>query len=152
MENPERVILREPHWNVPIADLVAGMPDIRQPRQALPAHDNAWRTRLKAESATERPAVLGPDWERRVMDLLRDILIRHGGTFDPANISHQKMGRRRQHGRAYEDLNKLLKPKELKPFVEQHSNVFAWQPHGQNGMLVSWAPQPCSNQDSSALQ
>ena len=39
--------------------------------------------------------------------------------------------------RAYEELNKLLEPNELKPFVEQHPE-FAWCPAGKKGMIITW--------------
>ena len=35
------------------------------------------------------------------------------------------------------ELNKLLKPNELRTFVENHSE-FAWQPNGNKGMIITW--------------
>ena len=68
----------------------------------------------------------------------REILNRHGGSFDPSRISHKAMGRAPGEARAYEELNRLLNPNELKHFVEQHPE-FAWQPTGKNGMTIEWA-------------
>ena len=38
----------------------------------------------------------------------------------------------------YEELNKLLKPNELKEFVEGHPD-FAWAPTKQNYWKIQWA-------------
>ena len=55
----------------------------------------------------------------------------------PSKISHNKMGRGPEDDRAYNELNRLLKLKELKPFVEQHPE-FAWRPTGKKGMTITW--------------
>ena len=39
--------------------------------------------------------------------------------------------------RAYEELNKLLEPNELKPCVDHHPE-FAWRPTGKKGMIITW--------------
>ena len=137
MARPGQVVLRPAHWNVSIDDLLGNMPDSLPPHQALSVHVNAKRAHMEGESAAERftepPAV----WERRAAELLRDILNRHGGSFDPSRISHYEMGRASQEERAYEELNKLLKPNELKRFVEQHPE-FAWRASGKKGMKITW--------------
>ena len=99
----------------------------RETHQALPLHVDAKHARMDGESAAERFSDPPHVWEGRVVDLLREILDRHGGSFNPARIS--------QH--FYEELNKLLKPNELKPFVEQHPE-FAWEPTGKKGMKIKW--------------
>ena len=38
----------------------------------------------------------------------------------------------------YSQLNKLLLPGGLRPFVESHRE-FSWTTHGQKGMLITWA-------------
>ena len=70
--------------------------------------------------------------------LLREILNRHDGSFYPSYISHSKMGRGRQDDRAYEELNRLLNPNELRDFVGQHTE-FTWEPAGKKGMVIRWA-------------
>ena len=136
MERPEQIVLRPRHWNVSIDGLLKYMPHSLPPHQALPVHVNAKRARMDDESATERDP-LGV-WEGRVEVLLREILNRHGGSFDPSRISHKAMGRAPGEARAYEELNRLLHPNELKDFVEQHPE-FAWQPKGKKGMTIKWA-------------
>ena len=36
------------------------------------------------------------------------------------------------------ELNKLLQPNELKPFVERHPE-FVWYANGKKGMIIQWA-------------
>ena len=132
------MILRPLHWNVPTAQLLAHMPECVPPHQALPVHVNAKRARMEDESGAERSSNPPNVWESRVEELLREILNRHGGSFDPSRISHKAMGRAPGKERAYEELNRLLNPNELKPFVEQHPQ-FAWHPTGKNGMIITWA-------------
>ena len=138
MENPGQVILRPAHWNVSIEDLLGNMPDSVPPHQALPVHVNAKRARMDGESAAERNSAFPFVWEGRVVELLRDILTHHGGSFDPSRISHKAMGRAPGQARVYEELNRLLNPNELKPFVEQHPQC-AWHPTGKKGMIITWA-------------
>ena len=47
------------------------------------------------------------------------------------------MGRGSEDEPAYKQLNRLLKPNELKTFVEQHPE-FAWHPNGKKGMMITW--------------
>ena len=137
MENPDQVVLRPAHWNVSIDDLFINMPETLPAHQALPVHVNPKRARMHAESAAERlPG--DPQWERHIVKLLRDILYRHDGSFYPNYISHSKMGRGRQDDRAYEELNRLLNPNELRDFVGQHTE-FTWEPAGKKGMVIRWA-------------
>ena len=135
--NPGQVVLRPPHWTVSIEDLLGNMPDSVPPHQALPVHVNAQSTRMGGESAAERFSASPFVWEGRVVELLREILNCHGGSFNPAKIDHKKMGRAPQQERMYEKLNRLLKPNELKPFVEQHPE-FAWDATGKKGMIIKW--------------
>ena len=137
MESPEQVVLRPAHWNVSIEDLLGNMPDFVTPHQALPVHVNARRARLDGESAAERFSFPQDMWEGRVVELLQQILNRHEGSFDPSRISHKAMGRAPQAERAYEELSKMLKPNELKPFVEEHAE-FTWHPTGKKGMIITW--------------
>ena len=100
-------------------------------------HVSAQRARMDGESAAERFSAFPFVWEGRVVELLLEILNHHGGRFNPARISHKAMGRAPEDERAYEELNRLLKPNELKPFVEQHPE-FAWHPTGKKGMIITW--------------
>ena len=93
--------------------------------------------RMDGESAAERLSDPPDVWEGRVVELLREIRNRHGGSFDPSRISHKAMGRAPEDERAYGELNRLLKPNELKPFVDQHPE-FAWSPTGKKGMIITW--------------
>ena len=105
----------------------------------LEASCGVWcQAHMDGESAAERESAFPFVWEGRVVELLRDILTHHGGSFDPAHISHKKMGRGPEDEKVYKELNRLLKPHELRSFVEQHSD-FAWQPTGKTGMIVTWA-------------
>ena len=94
----------------------------------------ACRDEFGSASAVSDPPEV---WEGRVVELLREILTRHGGSFDPSWISHKAMGRTPEDERAYEELTKLLEPNELKAFVEQHPE-FAWRPTGKKGMIITW--------------
>ena len=138
MENPDQVVLRPPHWNVSVDDLFINMPETLPAHQALPVHVNRNRVRMAGESATERYSHDPKEWEGRVVALLNEIITCHKGSFDPSWISHKQMGRGRQDPRAYEELNKLLKPNELKEFVEGHPD-FAWAPTKQNYWKIQWA-------------
>ena len=137
MESPGQVVLRPAHWNVSIEDLLGNMPDSVPPHQALPVHVNAKRARMAGESAAERWTDPPDVWEGRVVELLWEILTRHGGSFNPSRISHNKMGRAPENDRAYEELNRLLKPKEPKSFVDQHRE-FACRTTSNNGMIIKW--------------
>ena len=143
MVNPGEVVLRPKHWNVPIDDLLANMPESVPPHQALPVHV---RARMNSESATERWSDPPDVWKGRVAQLLRDILNSHGGTFDPSQIRHKQMGRTKWDPRAYEELNKLLKPNELKEFVHEHHD-FAWEPKHNKGMIIKWSNDTAAKQE-----
>ena len=138
MERPGDVILREAHWRVSRNELIENMPCSLPAHQALPVHVNRNRVRMAGESATERYSHDPKEWEGRVVALLNEIITCHKGSFDPSWISHKQMGRGRQDPRAYEELNKLLKPNELKEFVEGHRE-FAWAPTTQNYWKIQWA-------------
>ena len=71
---------------------------------------------------------------------MRACLHKHGGDFDPSWISHWWMGRKPGEDRAHEDFNKLLRPGQLKTFIESHSDEFTWYPIRYNkGMRITWA-------------
>ena len=107
---------------------------------ALPVHVKARRSQLPRETASERHVDTHEVWEGRVADLLRQILQRHRGSFDPSRISHKLMGLAPGEETTYSKLNKLLEKGELKPFVEAHSE-FACQRVGSR-MLITWAADP----------
>ena len=50
---------------------------------------------------------------------------------------HVDAKRARMDAESAAELNKLLKPNELRTFVEQHSE-FAWEPNGNKGMIIKW--------------
>ena len=137
MRRPSDVVLRPPHWDVSIVDLLENMPTSLPAHQALPVHVNVKRARMVGESAVERFSDPPDVWEGRAVELLREILTYHGGSFNPACISQKVMGREPEDGHVYEDLNRLLKPKELKSFVEQHPE-FAWHSIGKKGVIITW--------------
>jgi hypothetical protein len=130
-KNPSVVVLRPCHWQASVSDILQGLPCSLGERQVLPA-----RTRSRA---VEVDADRFPTGEKvdRVSDILRDCLIRSDGTFDPAHINHRRMGFAKNEERVYSRLNKLLRPGELKPFIENDSE-FAWQQGPGKGMLVTW--------------
>ena len=90
---------------------------------------------MDGEAAGERLSLV---WEGRVVELLRDILRCHGGSFDPSHICHKWMGRGPEDEKTYKELNRLLQPNELKPFVERHPE-FVWYANGKKGMIIQWA-------------
>jgi len=49
------------------------------------------------------------------------------------------LGQRLGEEAVYSQLNKLLLSGGLRPFVESQPE-FSWTPHGQKGMLITWAP------------
>ena len=143
IENPGKVVLGPLHWHVSINHLLANMPESLPPHQALPVHV---RGRMNSESATERWSDPPHVWKDRVAKLLRDILNSHGGTFDPSHINHNKMGRTKRDPHAYEELNKLLKPNELKEFVHQHPD-FAWEAKNKKGIVIKWSNDAAAKQE-----
>ena len=71
--------------------------------------------------------------------LVRQTLHAHGGAFDPSNISHKRMGLAPENEHVYETFDKLLKPGQLKPFIERHPE-FPWQPtETGRRMVIKWA-------------
>ena len=99
-----------------------------------------------AERFSDRPAV----WDERVAAILREILNCHDGRFSPSEISHKYMGRAPREERMYEKLNRLLRPKELRSFVEQHPE-FKWQHYGKKGMTITWRWGAYCNETHQAL-
>ena len=152
MDNPREVLLRPKHWRVSQQDLIKNLPAAVSPSQALldqmpvavpppqalPVHANLKKDKMKREAGTQRNTDPPHVWRKEVATLLRAILTAHAGTFDPSWIHHSWMGRRSGHEHMYEKLNKLLKPGELRDFVDKHPE-FIWQHHGKNGMVVKWA-------------
>jgi len=137
MERPGLVVLRPAHWKVSLDELMANISLPGEWHQALPVHVRARRSQLAREAASERYVDANEVWKGRVADLLRQILRRHRGSFDPSRISHKLMGLAPGEETTYSKLNKLLEKGELKPFVEQHSE-FACQRVGSR-MLITWA-------------
>ena len=87
MASPENVVLHPHQWTVLPNELLAHMPGLVESHQALPVHVNPRREKLATEAASER-TVDPPDvWASRVADLLREVLRKHGGCFDPSSIS-----------------------------------------------------------------
>ena len=74
----------------------------------------------------------------RVAALLRRCLTAHGGSLDPSRISRAALRQQPGEEAVYSQLNKLLLPGGLRPFVESHPE-FSWTTHGQKGMLITWA-------------
>ena len=76
--------------------------------------------------------------DSRVAEIIRAILTSHSGWFDPAWISRKWQGLPPDAERMYSRLNKLLPPKQLRPFVDRHPE-FSWQEKEPKGMLITWA-------------
>ena len=132
------VVLRPPHWNVPIKQLLADMSELVPPHQALPVHFNTKHAHMDGESATER--LSDPPWTAtlRLDELLRETLKCHGGEFGPSNISHKKMGRAPGDERVYEAFSRLLKPTELRAFLDANP-ALSCRSNGKKGMIITWA-------------
>jgi hypothetical protein len=81
--------------------------------QALPVHVRSRSQASGAEGATLCPTAR----DARVTDILRKCLHKYGGSFDPSRIAPT----------FYTELDRLLLPGALKPFVEGHPE-FAWTP------------------------
>ena len=142
LRNPSQVVLRPKHWTVPIDELVRDLPapsvGAGDMRQALPVH-----VRTKSEHAGDVGAAMTPeDRDSAVEKVLSDILIAHGGTFNPAHIQHWRLveqglapsGARK----AYETLDRLLPPAGLRPFIQRRS-AFVYK-DVDGGMEISWSP------------
>ena len=138
-ESPSDFLLRPAHWKVSPDVLVANLPGVDPAsggHQALPVHTPATRRGAGEEADA-------PDADARLVALVRDCLVAHGGEIDPSRISHNKMGLGTRDERVYEKFNKLLAPGGLKAFVESHSDEFTWNPKASNtGMVITWAHVP----------
>ena len=130
MGNPSQVVLRPSQWKVTPEDLLANLPGIDHAHQALPVHVRSRSQASGAEGATLSPTTR----DARVTAILRKCLHMHSGRFDPSRI-----------GRAfYTELDGLLLPGALKPFVEGHPE-FAWTPTPDgNKWSIIWAPSATS--------
>ena len=126
MVEPSQVVQRTLHWRIPPADLLAGMPGTDTEHQALPVHVPA-RGR---EAGMEAAAVPSDQVGASVATIIREILRSHGGSFDPAWVSHKRLGLPPDAECMCSRLNKLLLPGQLKPFLGRHPE-FAWPPGTQ---------------------
>ena len=131
---PAKVVLRPAHWNISTDELVAGLPGADTVYQALPVHVPGRTSTSGEDAATLSDAEI----DDRVAEILRECLRAHGGSFDPSKISHRALGLGPQDERMYSRLNKLLLPKQLRPFVDRHPE-FSWQEKDPKGMLITWA-------------
>ena len=111
-----------------------GLPGADTVHQALPVHVPARTSASGEDAATLSQAEI----DDRVAEILRQCLRAHGGSFDPSKISHSALGLGPQHERMYSRLNKLLLPKQLRPFVDRHPE-FSYQEKDPKGMLITWA-------------
>ena len=91
LADASQVVLRETHWKVSPEALVQGLPLAPGTRhQALPVHVPA-RVR---EAGAEAASLSEDEVRERVTKIITDCLRAHGGTFDPAWISHKKWASR----------------------------------------------------------
>ena len=139
MANPSQVLLRPSHWDIPIQDLLDGLPGsailpVHLRHQALPVHMSG----LSADSGSLADTLSESEVNEQVADILRTCLLAAGGAFDPSQIRHGHA--------AYSLLNKLLLPGGLRPFVEQHPE-FSWQQHGPKGMQITLSGGPLAATD-----
>ena len=134
MRSPGDVVLRPPHWRISLESLVRGLPGTVAEHQALPVHV----PRRLREAGMEADRLPEAEVKERVASLLRLCLRKHGGSFDPANISRSALGQKRGEEPVYSQLNKLLKPNQLRAFVNSHPE-FSWSSNGPKGMFITWA-------------
>ena len=134
MMEPSQVVLRPAHWRISPSALLEGLPYTHTVHQALPVHV-APRSR---QAGVETGRLTAAEVNDRVAALLRRCLTAHGGSFDPSRISRAALGQQLGEEAVYSQLNKLLLPGGLRPFVESHPE-FSWTTHGQKGMLITWA-------------
>ena len=132
---PSQVILRPKHWRISPSALLEGLPGTHTVHQALPVHVAP----RSLEAGVEAASLTEAEVNDRVAALLRWCLTAHGGSFDPSRISRAALGQQLGEEAVFSQLNKLLLPGGLRPFVESHSE-FSWTTHGQKGMLITWAP------------
>ena len=131
---PAKVVLRPAHWKIPPDELLAGLPGADTVHQALPVHVPARTSASGEDAATLSQAEI----DDRVAEILRQCLRAHGGSFDPSKISHRALGLGPQDERMHSRLNKLLLPKQLRPFVDRHPE-FSYEEKDPKGMLITWA-------------
>ena len=134
MTNPSQVVLRPLHWTIPPSALLEGLPGTETVHQALPVHVPTRSLEAGVEAATLTAAEV----DDRIADLLRRCLNAHGGSFDPSRISRAALCQEPGEERIYSQLNKLLLPGGLRPFVERHPE-FSWSSRDPKGMLITWA-------------
>ena len=137
LTNASEVVLRPAHWKVSIDDLVAGLPHVDPLSQALPVHVAGRNRNAGVDAGNGSYAAVAVAYDE-VADLIRKCLHAHGGSFDPAHISHAAMGLAPGDERVYSAFNRLLNPDELRPFIDAHPES-VWKPRGRKGMLVTWA-------------
>ena len=77
------------------------------------------RTRV-GEAGAEAASLSEDQVSERVMDIIKQCLNAHGGSFDPSQIRHKSLGLLPSDERMYSRLNKLLQPGQLREFVEGH--------------------------------
>ena len=133
---PGQFLLRPPHWDVTPAALLEGLPAGGGPHQALPVHARSGPPARAAEGQVE--AESAEEVDERVAELLRRCLRGHGGSFDPSRISRAALGQEPDEDAVYSQLDRLLQPGGLRPFVERHPE-FTWSASGRRGMVVAWA-------------
>ena len=139
MTEPSQVVLRPAHWGISPSALLEGLPGTETVHQALPVHVPA-RSR---EAGVEAEKLTAAEVDDRVADVLRQCLNAHGGELDPSKISSAALRQKPGEERVYFQLNKLLLPKGLRPFVERHPE-FCWTSRDPKGMLITWAPNSAS--------
>ena len=134
MMEPSQVVLRPAHWRISPSALLEGLPFTHTAHQALPVHVAP----RSLQAGVEAGRLTAAEVNDRVVALLRSCLTAHGGSFDPSRISRAALRQQPGEEAVYSQLNKLLLPGELRPFVESHPE-FSWTTHGQKGMLITWA-------------
>ena len=134
MMEPSQVVLRPAHWRISPSALLEGLPCTHTVHQALPVHVAP----RSLQAGVEAGRLTAAEVNDRVAALLRRCLTAHGGSFDPSRISRAALGQQLGEEAVYSQLNKLLLPGGLRPFVESHPE-FSWTTHGQKGMLITWA-------------
>ena len=134
MMEPSQVVLRPAHWRISPSALLEGLPGTHTVHQALPVHVAP----RSLQAGVEAGRLTAAEVNDRVAALLRWCLTAHGGSFDPSRISRAALGQQLGEEAVYSQLNKLLLPGGLRPFVESHPE-FSWTTHGQKGMLITWA-------------
>ena len=149
MMEPSQVVLRPAHWRISPSALLEGLPGTHTVHQALPVHVAP----RSLQAGVEAGRLTAAEVNDRVAALLRWCLTAHGGSFDPSRISRAALGQQLGEEAVYSQLNKLLLPGGLRPFVESHPE-FSWTTHGQKGMLITWAlgaePAAASNLEQPA--